>query len=182
MMLGENLPQVKNTKLPIGVNANLETVQIMRQVARQRSSHPLVRQLALNILNQHNTDSQNYADEALAIGRYVKAKVKYVRDIDGMEQLHDPLTMIEQLQRGVASGDCDDMSLLIATLLLSIGHKPYFRIVRYLTSPGPYQHIYVVVYEKNYRQPRRRIVLDAILKRQPIGTEVPHASGKEIKI
>lgn len=153
----------------------------MKRVARARSSHPTVRQLALAILRHHNTDSQNYVDEALAIGRYVKEKVKYVRDIEGIEQLHDPLTMIEQLQRGVACGDCDDMSLLIATLLLSVGHQPYFRIVKYKNG-GSYQHIYVVVYEKNWGgSSKTRIVLDAILKRHKIGTEVPHVEGKEIR-
>jgi hypothetical protein len=154
----------------------------MKRVARQRSSHPLVRQLALNILRSHKIASQNHADEALAIGRYVKEKVRYVKDIDSIEQLHDPLTMIDQIQRGVAMGDCDDMSLLIATLLLSIGIKPYFRIVRYRAGKGPFQHIYVVTYEKNWGKPRSRIVLDAILKRQQMGYEVRHASGKEIKV
>lgn len=154
----------------------------MRRVAHSRKGHPLVRQLALTILKTHNVASQNYVQEALAIGRYVKEKVRYVRDIAGMEQLHDPVTMIDQIQRGVAQGDCDDMSLLIATLLLSIGHQPFFRIVRYKNGVGPYNHIYVVVYEKDWGQKgRKRIVLDAILKRSPMGSEVPHKSGREIK-
>lgn len=181
-MLGRNLAEVHNTQLPAGVNANLETVEIMKRVARARAAHPRVRELALAILSHHNTDSQNYVDEALAVGRYVQAKVKYVRDIDGVEQLHDPLTMIDQLKRGAAVGDCDDMSLLIATLLLSIGHRPYFRIVRYRGNSGAFQHIYVVVFEKNWRSPKKRVVLDAILKRSPIGAEVPHTSGKDIKV
>lgn len=177
-----NKPQVINTKLPFGVNANLETVEIMKRVARQRAIHPEVRQLALAIIRQAKTQSQNYIDEAIAIGKYVHKHMNYVRDIDGVEQLHDPVMLIDQLRRGVAIGDCDDMSLLIATLLLSIGHKPYFRIVRYGKHSGPYHHIYVVVYEKNWKQAKKRLVLDAILKRSPIGTEVPHTSGKEIKI
>lgn len=181
MMLGENLAQAARTTLPRGVNANLETVNIMARVARERATHPKIRELALAILHHDQVPSQHYADEAIAIGRYVQNKVRYVRDIEGVEQLHDPLTMIDQLKRGMASGDCDDMSLLIATLLLSVGHQPYFRIVRYGQQSGPYHHIYVVVYEKNWRTPKKRLVLDAILKRSPIGTEVKHASGREIK-
>lgn len=181
MMLGQNTPQVANTQLPRGVNANLETVEIMKRVARKRATHPQVRELALNILRFAGVKSQQYLDEARAIGEFVRKKVRYVRDIDGVEQLHDPVTLIDQLRRGFAMGDCDDMSLLIATLLLSIGHKPYFRIVRYGNKSGPYHHIYVVVYEKNWRTPKKRLVLDGILKRSPIGTEVPHADGKEIR-
>lgn len=182
MMLGENSTQVAHTQLPKGVSANLETVEIMKRVARARATHPQIRELALAILKHANVPSQNYIQEAMAIGKYVQKKVRYVRDIEGVEQLHDPVTMIDQLRRGFAMGDCDDMSLLIATLLLSIGHQPYFRIVRYGKNAGPYHHIYVVVYEKDWRQPKKRIVLDAILKRSPMGTEVPHTSGKEIKI
>jgi hypothetical protein len=173
---------VDNRKLRSGWLGNLDTVEIMRRVAHKRKSHPLVRELALNILHHHGVKSHDYVQEALAIGRYIKEKVRYVRDISGMEQLHDPVTMIEQIQRGVSQGDCDDMSLLIATLLLSIGHKPRFRIVRYRGEVGPYQHIYVVVYEKDHGQTVKRVVLDAILKDRPIGTEVKHTSGKEIKI
>lgn len=181
-MLGQNLPQATNTKLRQGRQGNLDTVEIMRRVAHKRKSHPLVRQLSLSILHTHNVKSQDYVHEAEAIARFVKEKVRYVRDIAGMEQLHDPVTMIDQIQRGNAQGDCDDMSLLIATLLLSIGHQPYFRIVRYRPGVGSYQHIYVVVYEKDWGTKRKRISLDAILKRSAIGTEVKHVSGKEIKV
>jgi hypothetical protein len=181
-MIGENSPKVSNRQLRRGWRGNLDTVAIMKKVAHQRKSHPLVRELALNILNHEKIPSHDYASEAIAIGRFVQKKVRYVRDISGIEQLHDPVTMIEQIRRGVSQGDCDDMSLLVATLLLSIGHRPKFRIVRYKGLSGPYQHIYVVVYEKNKRQDMKRIVIDAIIKDKPIGFEVKHESGREILV
>jgi transglutaminase-like putative cysteine protease len=130
--LGQNTPLVKNFVVADGKQGNLETVEIMRRVARQRASHPLVRELALKILLVAGVPSQYYKNEALAIGRYVKEKVRYVRDIHSVETLTDPVTLIDMLMRGEAQGDCDDISLLIATLLLSIGHQPYFRVVRLL--------------------------------------------------
>ncbi len=154
----------------------------MRRVAHARKSHPLVRQLALNILEWHKVPSQDYVEEAKAIGKYVKDKVRYVRDIAGMEQLHDPITMIDQIQRGVAQGDCDDVSLLIATLLLSVGHRPVFRVVKYKKENPTFNHIYVVSYEKNWGGKPQRVVLDAILKRSPIGTEVKHVDAKDIRL
>jgi hypothetical protein len=39
-----------------------------------------------------------------------------------------------------------------------------------------------VVYEQNWRSDKKRLVLDAILKRSKIGKEVPHKSGKEYKV
>lgn len=180
--LGET-PKVANTKLSDGKAGNLETVEFMRGIARQRASDPSVRQLALQILMAHKVPSNYYKDETLAIARFVKDRVRYVRDINGVETVTDPLTLIDQIKRGEAQGDCDDMSLLIATLLLSIGHQPYFRIVKYNNDgSAPYNHIYVVDYERNPGFKKERIVLDSIIKSKPIGFEIEHAQGNEIKV
>jgi hypothetical protein len=168
--------------LPKGSAGNLKTVDVIKRVARQRSGHPLVRKLAQNILRFYNTKSQDFFNEAWAIGDYVHKRMAYVRDPNGIEMLQDPVTMIDMLKRDELSGDCDDMVLLIATLLLSIGHKPYLRIVRYPKFQTGFQHIYVVVYENNYRKQRKRLSIDAIVKDKPIGYEIPHSFGKEIKI
>lgn len=177
-----NSPKVSEGELPPGINGNLKTLDIMKKMARQRACHPSVRELALRILEYYNVPSQDYYKEAYAIGDYIKRKVRYVRDIKDVETLQDPVMLIEQMRRNQAQGDCDDMSLLIATLLLSIGHQPYYRVARYFEGNGPYQHIYVVVYEKNWKQPKKRLVIDAILKRDKIGTEVIQKSGKEFKV
>lgn len=145
----------------------------MQGVALERSRNPLVRQFAIGILNQFGTRSQDYYSEAVAIGRYVQKNVAYVKDPTQLELLVDPVTLLEQVSRKQARGDCDDMSLLIATLLLSIGHEPYFRCVRYEGRiAGAFSHIYVVdkFSDGSY------VSLDAIVKGEPIGFEVPHSS------
>jgi hypothetical protein len=90
--------------------------------------------------------------------------------------------MIQDLQQNRAAGDCDDMALLIATLILAIGGQPYFRTVRYRGNGGPFNHIYVVVYDANYQGGKVRLPIDAIVKDQPIGYEMPHASGQEFEV
>ena len=177
-----NTPDSKNFTIPVGEQGSLATVDFLIKVARKQSKLPIIRELALRILEQYDVKSNDYYNEAFAIGDFVKKKLRYVRDINGTELVHDPVMLIDQMRRGQAHGDCDDMSLLIATLLLSIGHQPYFRIVKYYNGMGAYQHIYIVVYESNWKKPKRRLVLDAILKRSKIGTEVPHKYGKEIKV
>jgi len=180
--IGENLPDTTEQNVGNGAVANLNTVEIMKKVARSRSRHPVVRSLAQQILTYYNITDHHYLDEAQAITQYVKNKVRYIRDIRGVETLTDPLTLIDQIKRGTAQGDCDDISLLIATLLLSIGHLPFFRIVKYRGRTGSYNHIYVVVYEKNPGMKKPiRLVLDGIMKNKPIGWEVPHKFGQEIK-
>jgi hypothetical protein len=174
---------MKKKPLARGARGNYKTVDYMKTIARKVNGHPEVRQLAENILNYYSTPDMYYFDEALAIGEYVQKFVRYVRDPQGIEMLTDPVTMIDKLKRNEAFGDCDDMALLIATLLLSIGHQPYFAIVKYNKNNKSYQHIYVVVYTKNYGEKKnRRLVLDAIAKQYPIGFEVPSEFKKEIKV
>lgn len=154
----------------------------MKRVARVRSGHPLLRKLALNILQESQVASHHFVDEAKAIGAYVKNRVRYVRDPENIEYLTDPVDMVKNIQNGTAQGDCDDMSLLVATLLLTIGHQPFFRAVRYEQPLGNYNHIYVVVYEKNPYGKKERVVLDCILKDKLIGSEVSHQNGEEYQV
>lgn len=176
------LPQVSEVEISNGLNGNLETIEYMKKVARIRSGHPLVRKLALKILNDYGVESHRFADEALAIGDFVKRHVRYVRDPEDIEYLQDPVDLIKQMQNGSARGDCDDQSLLAACLLLSIGAQPFFRAVRYESVFGNYNHIYVVVYDQNGKGERQRVVLDCILKDRMIGSEVNHASGDEFAV
>lgn len=177
-----NSPQTINGKLSEGVEGNYETVRLMSEIAHGRKGHPAVRQLALKIVRDAGVGSMNYADEAIAIGEYVQKHVRYVRDPEGIEQLTDPIILIEQIKFDEAQGDCDDMALFIATLLLAIGHEPFFRMVRYKALSPFFNHIYVVDYERNDETREERIVLDAILKNHVIGSEVPHATGEEVRV
>jgi hypothetical protein len=105
-----------------------------------------------------------------------------MKDPDGVELLQDPVYIITQAQSGNARGDCDDMALLIATMLISAGIKPYFKVVRWKSKSGNFNHIYVAVNDSNYKEPRQWIILDAIVKDQEIGFELPSMSGKLIEV
>jgi len=176
------LPSTQSTELSSSDRGNYETVEIMRRKARENSSHPLVRGLALKVLEQSGVKSHNFVDEAKALAEFIQKEVRYVRDTNDVEQLHDPVYMIRRIIEGTAQGDCDDMALILVTLLLSVGHQPYFAIVRYREVAGPFNHIYVVEYDRNWGGAKKRIVMDTILKDRPIGTEVPHKSKMEIKV
>jgi len=179
--LNEEL-KITTQYFPDGERGNLATVDFMKKIARERAGHPLVRQLGINILNQARTKSHNHADEAKAVGVWVQQNIRYMKDPDDIELLQDPVYIIRASEKGEARGDCDDMALLIATLLISIGIKPYFKIVRWKKTSGNYNHIYVVVREGNYREQPKEISLDAIVKDQEIGYELTSMSSKLIEI
>ena len=174
--------QVSSRTLSGGERGNIQTVRFMIREARKNSRNPFIRQKALNILANAGIPSHDDLSEALAIGAWVQRNVRYVKDPADVELLTNPLTLLDQISIGQGMGDCDDMSLLIATLLLSIGHNPYFRAVRYNRDKGYYDHIYVVDYLIDLSRIKRRIVLDAIFKDQPIGYETSHQSGTEFKV
>jgi len=173
---------VTNSQLSDSAKGNLETVELMSRVARQRFTDPRIRQLALKILLEAGVKSHNFRDEAVALANFVQKYIRYVRDPHGVEQLHDPIFMLNEIMKGTAQGDCDDQALFLATLLLSIGAQPVFAIVRYNSTSGSFNHIYTVVYDKNWTTNKQRIVLDTIIKDRPIGFEVPHKSLREIPV
>ena len=174
--------KITESEIGDGLGGNIKTIDMMKKVARIRSGDPLLRKLALNILQEYGVKSHHFVDEALAIGDYVKNRVRYVRDPDNIEYLTDPLEMLKHVQDGTAQGDCDDMALFCATLLLAIGHQPLFRAVRYEQPLGNFNHIYVVDYDKNPYGQKMRVVLDCIMKDQPIGYEVQQLNGEEYPV
>lgn len=181
-----NLATVESTKVNEGgVKANLKTVEMMKRIARKESGDPLIRQLAINILNHRRVRSHQYLDEAKALAEWVQRAIPYVKDAKGIEQLHSPIMIIKKIQAGETfRGDCDDMSLMLATLLLSIGHNPMFKCVRYgTTNPkANYNHIYVVEKTKNYPFKNEIIVMDCIHKDKNIGYEVKSKSSDVFEV
>jgi transglutaminase-like putative cysteine protease len=59
-----------------------------------------------------------------------------VRDVEGVETLQTPLVTLAQ-----AAGDCDDQSLLLATLLNAVGHPA--RFVAAAFNGGDFEHVWV---------------------------------------
>lgn len=170
--------KVDTRNLAEGKYGNYQTVDYMARLARKKAEDKIVRQTAIMILNEARTQSHNHLDEAVAIGEWVKRNIQYMKDPDGIELLQDPLLLIQKAHEGVARGDCDDMALLTATLLISAGIKPYFKIIRHKEKKGHFNHIYVVVNEGNYKQPRKWFTLDCIIKDKPMGYEMKYASAE----
>jgi hypothetical protein len=175
-----NLPSVESTNAPNGKLANLQTIKMMKGIAREESSDPLIRQLAINILNAARVGSHQYVSEARALATWVQKNIAYVKDAANVEQLHSPKLLIKKMQAGEPMrGDCDDMSLFLATLLLAVGHKPAFKCVRYKTTnpDASYNHIYVIEKTYNLPNPEMIVVMDCIVKNKAIGYQVKYKSA-----
>lgn len=73
------------------------------------------------------------------VGKYMH----FVKDPEGVEALHHPLSIAKTINEGrTPFGDCDDFSMYLAALMKSIGIPATFRAVGY--QGGPLSHVYVI--------------------------------------
>lgn len=124
------------TTLPLadGARGNLQTLARMREFARRGGEDARIRLLALDIVGA--CDARDHACEARAIHMWVKRNIKFRRDPVGVEWLQD----VERTLM-LRSGDCDDISVLVAALLRSIGHMVRFRVGGYGNG---FTHVWVI--------------------------------------
>lgn len=121
--------------IPEGVRGVSATLALMRQCAEAGKSSPLIRQTALQILR--TVPEHDDRAEVAALCEWVRDKIRYTRDVYGVETLHTPERILDLRQ-----GDCDDKSCLLAALLMSVGYPVEFAVMRY--QPGnSYDHVCV---------------------------------------
>jgi hypothetical protein len=174
----------KKNKTPLknGERGTFQTIQSLLDIAHEQKINPKIRNFALKIINNAGVRDHDYLNEALAIGKYVQEKYRYVRDPKRNEYIITPLEAIQNLDDGTFRGDCEDMSLLIGTLIASLGGNPYFTIVKYNKDAKGYQHIYITVIDRNQLKKKEKLVIDAIKKDRAIGYEPRSDVKKYIKI
>lgn len=95
------------------------TLEWMKRITLDSQNDMRIRgiaeELTINIFNQ------DYLSEYAAILNYVRKNIKYIRDPRTIEQIKTPLATIE-----TGNGDCDDIAVLIASLISVIGGKVRF--------------------------------------------------------
>ena len=105
----------------------------MRQLVRTGKTSMPVRTTAMRIV-QHLPDKA-YISEVEAIWRWVRDHIRYTKDVDGVETVQSAERTLE-----LGQGDCDDQSVLINSLLASIGHKTRFTALAF--QPNRYSHVF----------------------------------------
>jgi transglutaminase-like putative cysteine protease len=138
------------------------TLAHVRALARRDAVHPDVRLLAQELtIGQLPYDNMS---EAEALHAFVRDDIRYVRDVQGVETVQSP-----RLTLRVGSGDCDDKTALLASLLYSIGFKVRFCLAATMRRlPGQFTHIYP---EANVQG--RWVPLETIIPGLPAGRALP---------
>jgi len=140
--------------IPKGYSGTLKTVGHMRNLIRQGAKDFHIRQTAIDILFDRDVKPKDYIGEIRALFEWVQQNIRYTRDTFGVEVLHSARRMLE-----LRAGDCDDLSILLGSMLESIGHP--VRLV--LTGSNPlrpafFTHVYIEASHRN-----RWIPLDATM-------------------
>lgn len=116
----------------------------MAKLARAGIKDQTIRNKAVELttagfLNGLGLRQKDFTGEAQRLHAFVRDEIRYVKDTDGIELLHDAPTVLR-----VGAGDCDDKAILLASLLGSIGHPTRFIAVAF--APHQFSHVWLQVY------------------------------------
>lgn len=166
-----------------------DTVASMQRLAHEYAMDPVVAQATAAALCWLRADASD-RDMAGAIFWWVRRHVTFVQDEQLMyEQLGVAPQNLDKellipppvlLRMPVPMGDCDDFSLLIASMALAIGLRPYFvTVAADAQDPQKFSHIYVAVWLEDEQA---YLPLDAgnRLEHVPPGWEAGKVSRKAI--
>jgi len=152
--------------LPSDAAGTRDTLAIMRTLVRKFKRDPMMRDAAISLLA--GLKPRDWSGEVRAIFEYARDRIRYTRDVSGVETIQTPPVTME-----LEAGDCDDKSTLLAALLESVGHPTRFVAAGY-QEPGRYSHVYVETKIKD-----RWVPLDATVA-QPFGWRPRHPAASMI--
>ncbi len=125
-----------------GKQGSIQTAAQMARLVREDTvkDEGLQRFAAQIVINAGLDSHAHKRDIVAAIFRYVK-QIHYI---------HDPTGSFDAVQNARTTiakgfGDCDDLSVLLATLLALVGLTPRFVLARYKAKSKGYDHVYVDV-------------------------------------
>jgi transglutaminase-like putative cysteine protease len=152
-------PRIYLGYIPKGYAGTVRTVAHVAALIKAGAKDFYVRQRAIDILLERGVAPKDFLGEIRALFEWVQANIRYTRDPFRVEVLHSARRMLE-----LAAGDCDDMTIVLGSLLESIGHPVRLVVIGPTPRrPDLFTHIYLEVRHKD-----RWIALDPTM---------PHAMG-----
>jgi hypothetical protein len=137
-------PDIYLGRIPKGYPGTKRTVEHIKGLIRAGAKDFYVRQKGIDIILERGVTPKDYRGEIKALFEWVQQNVRYTKDPFRVEVLHSARRMLE-----LRAGDCDDMTILLGSMLEAIGHP--VRIV--LAGPDPlrphlFTHVYLEAYDK----------------------------------
>ena len=119
-----------------GAAGTRTTLKVMRDLVRAGKRNPILRDAAQNVIRA--VPAKNWLGEISAIFAFIRKNIRYSLDAHAIEIVQGPMITLR-----AAYGDCDDICVLLATLLESIGHPCVLAALGF-EEPGNYSHVLVL--------------------------------------
>ena len=118
-----------------GNEATRYTLKKMRELINQGKKSVKIRKLFSEMLS--GIDGRNAAGVLSAVFHFVRNRIRYQKDIHEVETLQTPERTLE-----LGFGDCDDQSILTASIIEAAGYPS--RIVLVSNQPsGIFHHVFI---------------------------------------
>lgn len=136
----------------------------IRELVESAKRDPAFRARAAEIVA--GVPEKDHDGEIGTVFDYVRDGIRYLRDPwspDGLELFTTPQRLLQDIDEGVAAGDCDDHVILCSALLETVGYPTRFRIGG--LPPDHFRHIWLEV-----RHPRKGwLPLELVNKDEGLG-------------
>ena len=126
--------------LPRGTAGTRATLNLMRSLVREGKVSPLVRQTAVDLTT--GLLQKDKIAEIKVLHKFVRDRIRYVADIHNVETLHTAEKILQN-----KAGDCDDKTVLLASLLESLGYTTRLVAVGF---SDPVKNLFGQLQAKNY--------------------------------
>lgn len=119
-----------------------QTIALMRQLIDEGVKNPEINRYAISILQQSGTPQHEPWGEAQTIYEYVKANFRFVNDPVGSDGPKETLRPAVEILR-LGAGDCDDFTVLLCSLLGTIGFRTHIvTVASDPRDPSQFTHVY----------------------------------------
>ena len=141
---GKESTRYLNFPLAEGEQGNLQTLDAMAQIVREDRLEP---DLRIFILREIVGDvrGHDFAGEMEAIFRFARDRITYRKDPWQVERVADVWSTLYALNPDGPEGDCGIKSVFIATCFATLGHKPYFVVIKQRPDQRTFNHVYNAV-------------------------------------
>ena len=129
---------IRQTEVAPGAIGARQSLKIMRQIVQTYRTNPLIVAYARQIVNLAGIRARDYAAQAQAVYNWIVQNIAFVRDPVGTDLYMTPDVILH-----TGAGDCDDLAILFATFMESLGHPAGFLAIREPGSPT-YNHVIAI--------------------------------------
>jgi len=127
-------------KIPSGDAGADVTARALRQLIEYGKRDPRVRRTAISVIKSSDVTPHDQWGEVRALHGWVQRNVRYVKDPYGIEYVQTPDVMLSTM-----TGDCDDYTVFLGSLLESVGYPVDVKIVARNGRKG-FHHVYPIVH------------------------------------